>query len=330
MNLLEKNDLPSAAVLSKGSMIRLGQQAAVDFIVMGTVTGSDKNLKVSIWLLDMKYMKLSGEIAASGPLSALPQMENELAWMIVSNSGMAHTSREIFRSHTRIVPNTAYACYIESFHTSSESEQIRLLQKAVGIYGVFPDARFQLGRLYYQKKEWGSAIPHLLSGIGRNDLRFPSQFMLGNCYLMTGKYNLAIDSFSQILYFSRSMEILNNLGVAYIRIQNNEAALRTLLEAKSFAGSDFTIAANLALTQFLLGNPAIANTILREALTVHPENGLLLFFQGFLLKEQGEGERAEAILVKAKRQGIPVEKLQSQAVQTWARPFINLISSKVH
>ena len=35
-----------------------------------------------------KALKLSGEMIANGPLSALPQMENELAWLMLTNTGL--------------------------------------------------------------------------------------------------------------------------------------------------------------------------------------------------------------------------------------------------
>jgi tetratricopeptide (TPR) repeat protein len=328
-DLLEMNDLPSGASLSRGSMIRIAQQTAADFVVLGTTKGSEKNLKISIWLLDLKSMKLTGEIAASGPLTALPQMENELAWLILSNSGLANTSRESFRTYIRMVPNAAYACYIKSNQTSSENERIRFLQKAVSIFSEFPSAHFQLGRLYYQKKEWANAIPHFLHGIDRNDFRLQSQFMLGNCYLQTGDYRYAISTFSPILYFSRNVEILNNLGVTYLRTQDNMSAIRFFLEAKSLANADPTILLNLAIAYFLAGNVPASRKILKDALAFHPENGLLQYFQGFMLKEHGESEQAAPVLLKAKRLGIPVEKMQSEDPRTWSRPFINLVSQKI-
>lgn len=327
-DLLEMNDLPSAASLSKGSMIRIAQQAAADFVLIGTTKGTEKNLRISIWLMDLKNMKLSGEIAASGPLTDLALMENELAWMILSNSGLANTSRESFRAYGRMVPNGAYACYIQSFQTSSENEQIRLLEKAVSIYSEFPGAHFQLGRLYYLKKEWANAIPHLLSGTDRNDFRFANQFMLGNCYLQTVNYRHAISIFSLILYFSRNIEVLNNLGVAHLRIQDNMSALHFFLEAKSLANADPTISSNLAIAQFLVGNAPASYKILKDALANHSENGWLQFFQGFLLKEQGESEQAVPVLLKAKKLGIPVDKMESEDPRTWSRPFFNLVSQK--
>ena len=88
LEFIERMNLPLGAQLSRGSMIRIAQTAAADLAVMGTFSGSAKNLKITVRILDIKTLKLSGGISANGPLSVLPQMENELA-CLMSLGGLA-------------------------------------------------------------------------------------------------------------------------------------------------------------------------------------------------------------------------------------------------
>lgn len=318
--LLERNDLPPAAQLSRGSMIRVAQGSSADFAIMGSCTGSEKSIRISVWMLDMKTLKLGGEIAASGPLAALPQMENEIAWMILSNAGWGQgLSRETFRERMRKVSNTAYAYYLQSLSTESESSKIRLIEKALHYYEDFPEARFQMGQLYYQNRDYAKAIPYLLPGKSAAYNFLQNEFMLGTCYLQENKPEQAIQAFSQLLHFSKRAEALNNLSIAYMRNGDLASSLQALLEAKNIARSDSAISLNLAILRHIMGNNAAAIDALEEALKAHAENGMLHYMLGFLLKAQGENEKAAQSWAKAKRLGIAVEKLQTEAPQTWAR-----------
>jgi tetratricopeptide (TPR) repeat protein len=320
IDLVESLDLPPGARLSRGSMIRVAQRAAADLVVMGTFAGSEQNLRISIGVLDMKTLKLSGGMSTNGPLSVLPQMENELAWLILTNLGLEKTlSREKFQERTRKIPNTAYAYYIESLGSASESDQLHLLLKAVEGYGNFPEAQFCLGRLYFRQGDCGRAMPHLILGPGEASSSAEGEFMRGTCYLQEDQPLQAIQAFSRILQFSRPPEVLNNLGVAYLRKGDSTLALTALLEAKALARTDATVWLNLAIARHLQGNDSAARSVTEDAIKAHPNNGMLQFILGFLLKAQGESEKAAAALGKAKSLGVNVEKLQTEDPRTWTR-----------
>ena len=142
VKLVENLDLPPGAQLSRASMIRVGQRADADLIVMGSYSGTEQNLSISLRVFDVRALRLGGEMVSNGPASALPQMENELAWLILRNKGLEQRlSRAKFQERVRKVPNQAFAYYVQSFGTSDESEQKRLLLKAVQVFRDFPDAQ---------------------------------------------------------------------------------------------------------------------------------------------------------------------------------------------
>ena len=216
--LVESLDLPPDAHLSHGSMIRAAQEGRADHVVLGSFSGSEHNLKVAIRILDVKELKLSGEIAANGPLSAMPQMENELGWLILSNTGLQKgVSREDFGRRRRKIPNVEYASFIQSFSAAGRNEQMRLLRKAVEGFKEFPEAHFQLGRLYFQKGDWKNALIQL-SMSARDTARDPEfEFIRGTCMVQQDQPAQALESLSNVLSFSRSFRVLNNIGVAYLR-----------------------------------------------------------------------------------------------------------------
>jgi len=320
VRLVESLDLPPGARLSRGSMIRVAQKAGSDLIVMGSYSGSEQSLKIGIRALEIKTLKLSGEIFANGPLSALPQMENELAWLLLRNFGLEKSSsRQKFQERTRKVPNSAYSYYIQSLATPGESDQLHLLLRAVQTYKDFPDAQLRLGRLYFRKGDCGNAMRHLLLAPGESPSPAETDFVRGTCSIQADQPQQAIQALARLLQSSRPFEALNNMGVAYLRNGDTAAAVSILQEARSLDRSDATVALNLAIACHLQGNSSAAGSILDEAGKSHPKNGMLQFLTGVVFKAQGDSEKASAAAERARNLGIKVEKMQAEDPRTWTR-----------
>jgi tetratricopeptide (TPR) repeat protein len=321
-DLVEGMDLPPGAQISRASMIRVAQKTSADLIVMGEFTGDEQNLRIAVRFLDMKAMKLSGDMVANGPLPALPQVENTLAWLILSNTSLEKAlSRERFQEKTRKVPNRPYAYFIQSFDAASDNERIQILLKAVGLYRDFPEAQFQLGSLYYRKGDCNSAMPHLMLGRSGESTHQENDFMSGTCYLQGEQLNQAIQSYSRVLAYSRSFEVLNNLAVAYLHKGDYALSVNFLLEARNLARTDPIVALNLAITRHAQGNDLAARNALEEALKTNPRNGMLQFLYSLTLRAQGEIDKAVTATNRAKSLGINVEKLQTEDPKSWARIF---------
>jgi tetratricopeptide (TPR) repeat protein len=322
VQIVEGLDLPPGARLSKASMIRVAQQANADLIVMGVISGTERNLKISIRVLDVRALKLSGEMTANGPLSAMPQMENELAWLILTNTGLENADdRKNFQNLMRKVPNQAFAYYIQSIGAAGKSDQVQFLTKAVTAYRHFPEAQFELARIYFRRSDCDSASQHLAFADVEGSPRPEKEFMEGTCYMQAGQLPQAIQSYSRSLSFNRSLESLNNIGVAYLRRGDTTLALSALIEARNLARTDPTISLNLAIARHLQGNNAAARTTVEESIRAHPKNGTLQFLMGFLLRADGEEEKAVLAMSKAKSLGVNIDKIQSEAPVEWSRIF---------
>ncbi len=327
VQLVENADLPPGARISRGSMIRVAQRAGINLLAMGRYSGNEQNLRIALRVLDLKTLKLSGEMTANGPLSAMPQMENELAWMLLTNVGLERAgSRADFHKRMRRVTNTAYAFFIQSFGASSKTDQIQLLKKAVELHRDFPKAHFHLGQLYYFRKDCDNALRHL--GLGRVEGRPDPEgdFMRGTCSLSKDQAQQAIALLSHVLTNSRSYEALNNLGIAFLRQGNMSSALNALVEAKNVSHSEATVSQNLAVAYVMHGNDSAARATIEESLKLHPKNGMLQFIHGFLLNKQGDAEKAAEAFGRARILGVNVDGLRMDEVQNWIR----IIFSREH
>ena len=320
ISAVESLDLPPGAALSRASAIRVAQKVHADKIVLGRFSAKNANLKVSIRVLDLKTMKFSGEMSANGPLSALPEMENELSWLILGNAGMEPAlSREAFAKRTRRIPNDAYISYVLSLNAPTEREKLRLLLKAVEAWGGFTAAHYDIGRIYFRLGDCANAMRHLPSGSGMDNSGPESDFMRGTCLLMQGFNDQAIETLEQAARAERTLPVLNNLGAAYLRKGEPESARRVLMEAAKLSPADSAVSINLAIAGHKQGNILEACEILENAVNAQPKNGMLHFVLGFLLKERGEGEKAAAQIEKAARLGVGVEKLRREDPISWSR-----------
>jgi tetratricopeptide (TPR) repeat protein len=317
---IEDSDLPPDAPLSRASMIRVAQKSGADHVVMGVLSGTMDNLRVVVRDLTLKTMKLSGEITAKGALAGLPQMENELAWNVLALNGLTRNlSRETFKSRMRLVPNAAYSVYVRGLRATTENEQVQLLTRALEIHPNFPQAQYLLGRYYYQNGECQKAIRYLDPAREREQTYLRAEFMLGSCYLQQNSYSNATQSFSHILAFVRPFEVLNNVGVAYLRAGDVPLAIQNLLEAHDHAKSNPTVSLNLALARHLQKNDAAALDLLQEAIKSYPNNGMLQYVLNVILSTQGESKAAAGAEAEARRLGIDIDKLRREDSKAWAR-----------
>ncbi len=322
LNFVEGADLPPNTALSRASMIHIAQQVGADKLVMGSYSGTMESLRISFRVLDVKLLKLGGEIVSNGPLAALPQMENELAWLILSDSSLDKgLSRDQFRARTRTIPNAAFALFIQSLVTADQEEQVTLLRKAVELYPELTEAQSRLGRYFYQKGDCPEAVRHLSRAGDEQQNFLEDQFIIGNCCLKQNDYAGAIRAYSAIESLAKSAQALNNSGVANILKGDYTLAAQSLIEARNLAKTDPTIGLNLAIVRHLQGNDPAARTLLEEMVRSHPNLGMFPFLLSLVLSAQGDGEGSAAALAQAQRLGIDPGKLRAENPQRWARIF---------
>ena len=320
IRMVEEADLPPNVLLSRASVIRIAQQAAVDYLVQGRLSGGPENLQVQMQLLDMKSMRLAPEIAVSGPAATLPQIENQLAWEILLQAGLKEAvSREEHSKRTRLIPNSAFGEFVRSLGPIDANSRLKLLLKAVEGAPDFPEAHFRLGRIYYQQKDCARAIRHLERAEVNARSVVETRFIMGTCYCKVGALAQGIQEYSSIVPYSKSVELLNNLAVAHLKQEDYASAEKYLVQARSAARTDPVVSANTALLRYLQGDARLALTILEEGTRSNTSNGSLQFLTGMVLLAEGQMERAEAALTQARRLGIDVAKLRAQKPREWTQ-----------
>ncbi len=322
VGFVEGADLPPNSSLSRASLIYVAQQAAAGRLVTGSITGTEEKLRIDLRALEIKPMKAGAEVAVEGSLTDLPRMENDLAWNLLANDGLNHgQSREKFRERARAVPNEAYALFIQSLTQSDPDERIKLLSRAIVLDPVYPEAHARLGQFYFERGDCAKSVPHLEMADATQGNLLDNQFRLGTCRLKEGDSQGAIRSFSAILAFAQSPQVLNNLGVAYLRKGDYTMAAESLIEARKISRADTTILTNLAIVRHLQGDNSNARVLLEEASGYGPGRGMTQFVLGIILALLGDQEKSVLALAQAKRLGTDPEKLSEEDPKSWARTF---------
>ncbi|MGA2261039.1 MAG: tetratricopeptide repeat protein [Acidobacteriota bacterium] len=319
---VEASDLPLTTTLSRASMIRVAQRAAADRMVFGSYTGTEDRLRIVLRVLNLKSLRMSQEMFADGPATSLPQIENDLAWEILSDGGLNGVlSRDDFRGRIRTVANKPYSTFINCLAITDEGERAKVLQKTIDLYRDLPQASFLLGAYYFQTGDCLKAVQYLKPALKDEQHFLEAEFMLGTCYLKQDNPTDAIQAYSAFVARSQTLEVLNNLGVAYLRKGDYPLAVQNLVEARKLAKNDMTVGLNLALLRHLEGDEAAALVVLEELVKAHPEQGIVQYLYCVALTARGETEKAATALDQAQKLGIDLDKLRRQDPRSWTRVF---------
>jgi len=319
---MESLGFPPDARLSQGSMIRAAQEAKADYALLGHYKTEGNSIGLSVRIFDLHTLKYGGTMSAGGPLSALPQMENELAWLILSNTGLRESlSRSQFKARMRKIPDSAFKLYIQSLRSSNKSEIRGLLKSAVETFKDFPEAHWRLGGLYFHEGNCKNALPHLKSAVKTPYFRSKGAFMMGTCLLQMGASGEAVRVLAPIKEKGHSIEVFNNLGVAYLRSGEYTLALKVLQEASAVDPMNPVVFLNLALTRHLMGDEAGAMYTAEEATKANPGDRMLNFFHGFLLQNRGKSDAASEISSRTQIPRTDIEKLLLEPPQSWSLLF---------
>jgi Flp pilus assembly protein TadD len=319
---IEASDLPPNITLSRASMIRVAQRAGADQVVFGSYSGTEESLQIALRVIDLKTFRTGGEISGSGPVSSLPQLENSLAWEVLSATRLqGDLTADEFRSRARTTSNKSYSSFVNCLVLTDREERAKALQKTLDLYRDLPQASFLLGSYYYQDGEFPRAVQDLKQALRDPQSYLEIQFMLGTSYLRLDNLSEAIQAYNAFGARTPSLEVFNNLGVAYMRKGDSALAVRNLIEARKIAGPDVSVGLNLAILRHLQGDEMSVLSVLEDVVKAHPEQGMVQYLYSVALTSQGEQTRAAAALDEAMRQGIDPEKLKRQDPKTWTRIF---------
>ena len=269
----DRAGLPQNARLSRATLYRIAEQMDVDYVVLGRYDYDGKAFRAACQLLDMKQLHLSPELQESGPLPRMVDVETALAWDLLEQIHPEDLpGKQLFLANTPPVRLDAFENYIRGITAASRAEKIRYLREATRLNPTYPQAALQLGKSYYENREYESAMSWFARIPRSSPFAHEASFYLGLSAYYAGDFARAEEAFSFLANTLPLTEVYNNLGVVEGR-RGKRSELEYLQKAIAADPSDPDYHFNLAVAYYRVGDHTNAARQLREVLTLKPSDG---------------------------------------------------------
>jgi tetratricopeptide (TPR) repeat protein len=274
----EREGLPTTAVLTRATSIKIGERADADLIIVGTYRVDGEKGKETITvtgrLIDIREGRLIGnEFNRGGLLQDLQELQGEMAFEILKgrNPALPFSKGDVVGAATKI-PRDAYADFMKAITTSDRQNKAAFLARAIESYakgvpgGQFTQAIFELGYIVFLDGKYEDAIK-LLS---RVDAKYPryveSQFYLGVAYASAKQNDAALKIFTDLVPRMPLYEVYNDAGVVYLRAGRVDDAILYLKPAAEAATRDLDTQFNYGYALWLKNDFAGAAAQLQKAI----------------------------------------------------------------
>ncbi len=308
----EKLNLPTTAVVTRATEIKLGEAVGADLLVRGTYSvngdGKDATITIKAQIISLREGKFLGnDYTLSGQVSELQTIQGRLAWELLYQRNMALPfSRDQLVSRASRIPASAYEIYVKALLTSKPEDAVTLLFKAIGEatkggQPSFPAAMYELAMVYYRTGRFEEARAWF-EKVNQSDQRgLVSKFYLGVCQIKTNQLDAGLKSFSDLLQPMPLFETYNNAAQAQVTKGNVEEASQLLKLAADAAPFDPEVQLNYGYVLWARGQFKEAIPRLESGLGDTSRLGAAHYFLAKCLEKTGDADRATVEYNEAKK-----------------------------
>lgn len=279
------------AVLTRASVVKIGQALDADRVVFGQFEVSESGPKPSLRLtsttIDLKRIKKSPELLEGGSLEDLAAVESRLTWKILRHIAPDQAaSEEEFRKKRPQVRIDAIENYIRGLLAAASDQKIKLFTQASRLDPRFSPPCFHLGRMYADRKEYRFAIDWLERVAPIDSHYLEARFLLGLCRYYTGDYAAAETAFRLVSDIVPLNEVFNNLAAAQSR-RSDAKAVENFGKAIEGDSADPDYHFNLGYTLWKQGRFPQAADSFRAALDRQPMDTDATLLLGRCIRKTG-------------------------------------------
>ncbi len=284
------------ALMTYASVIKIGQVLDASQVIFGQfelspppagTTSTRGSLRITARIFDLKRLKEGPEFVEIGALEDLAALERHLAWQALQFLiPKTAPSEEDFRKTHPAIRVDAIENYIRGLMTSQSEQQHRLFTQAARLDPSFSQPRFQLGRIYAAKKDWGVAATWL-EGVKPGDSHYrESRFLLGLARYYGGDFAGAEAAFQEVAKAVPLNEVFNDLAAAQSR-RNLPSAVVNFRKALEGDSADPDYHFNLGYALWKRGDFDGAVAAFRAVLERSPEDVDATAMLGRALQKSG-------------------------------------------
>jgi tetratricopeptide (TPR) repeat protein len=309
--LYQQEGLPSAAILTRATMIKIAERSASDFMVIGSyrISGQGREGRIAAWarIIDVRRASaLQREINLGEKIINLERLQAELAYEILRQlKGDSNLpSRDQLIGQATRFPIGAFENYIKGRMTADRDARIRFFERAIKeaekAGQEYSDAIFELGRACYELGQYQCAIERL-EKIRYGERLEEALFYLGASEKAAGNVDAALDALLKLASMLPLHEVYNNIGALLITKKLYKDAMSYLDLALQAAPRDPDVLFNLGYAHFLAGDYQKATAFLKKELERRPSDGEALYVMSKALAAMGDHARATEASDRAKR-----------------------------
>jgi Flp pilus assembly protein TadD len=229
--------------------------------------------------MDMERLRLTPELAESGPLTNLIAIQTALAWDVLNTLSLAGTvAKAEFVARFPTQRPEVLENYVRGITAASEPEKIRRFKEVVRLEPAHALAILQLGKSYYKARDYESAASWLARVPTGDANANEAQFYLGLAAFYAGHMEKADSAFRALAARLPLTEVLNNLGVVAAR-RGQRGARGYFEKAVQTDPNEPDYRFNLAVALYREGDSQGAARELRELLAVQPDTEAKSFLE---------------------------------------------------
>jgi len=266
--------IPAASILSRATIIKLAETIDADFVIFGQYTlPKPDQLQATAQILEVKSPRLSGDLVHTGPLQDLLTIQEQLGGKLAQRIAVA-TGGLALAVPPPSAPRVdlgAWENYIRGLQAQNKAQQIKFFREAARLDASFSRPALHLGKLYFQDRDYATAIPWLVKLKPDDTNHLEATFLLGICYFRQEEYAKAEAAFRQVAERVPLGEVYNNLGAVLSR-RGRPGAADQFRKASDADPSDPDYQFNLGFWHYKTGQFASAARRFRLALEQRPND----------------------------------------------------------
>lgn len=298
--------IPPGAPMTLASGLRVAQSLGADWLVAGSFSVEGDVLKSRAYLLEVEHLKLSGPLEVNGPLNDLAEIETRLAWRILAMQDPDFTvgSEEEFGREFPLLRLDAHENYIRGILSPNPETRLKFLAEAFRRDPSDQRAAFELGRCYYEQKDYENSAIWLGKLSPSAAGSFEARFMKGVSDFFLGRDAVAAKVFLDLSRQFPLAEVWNNLGFMQARQGHWKEATANFDRAYQADASDPVFSFNLGVCMWNEGKYAVAARYFREAEQSAPDDAEIHRLLGDTLLRTGdlEGKKNEDAWLRSREE----------------------------
>ena len=317
---LEKMGLPDSARFSHATIVKIATEADADAVIFGRFQYDGQKATLEARVLRISPPSLSAAFTETSSMDDLMRAHARLTWKVLCAVNKKHcplpgasVDESSFSEPPPSLRPEALENFIRGVTGSQDEDRMRLLREASRLEPTWDRPAFELGRIYFKRKDCDSALVWY-SRVPPNRPDGPeASFATGVCHLARNDATRAEATFSGLLERTRKIgekdwipevpEIHNNLGVSRLQLGKWNEAESEFERASSLDPEEADYWINIAIAKLIGKQAAAAMAPLDHARKIDPDDKEARALSIATLESLGRAAEASPLRAEASEKG---------------------------